>query len=87
MLKARVKYIGRRAYKNNYRYAEITTTAENTDKVSDILSHSGYSYSILFEGYETVFMVNVDNIEDYKIFMNGWKKAKKRIIVVTLEIT
>ena len=78
MLKARVKYIGRRAYKNNYRYAEITTPAENTDEVSGILSDSGYSYSILFEGYETVFMVNVDNMGDYKVFMNGWKKAKKR---------
>ena len=79
MLKARVKYVGRRAYKTNYRYAEITTPAENTDEVSAILSDSGYSYSILFEGYETVFMVNVDNKGDYKVFMNGWKKAKKRI--------
>ena len=79
MLKARVKYVGRRAYKNNYRYAEITTPAENTDEVSAILHDSGYRYSILFEGCETVFMVNVDDMNDYKVFMNGWKKAKKRI--------
>ena len=79
MLKARVKYIGCRAYKNNYRYAEITTPAENTDVVSGMLSDSGYSYSILFEGYETVFMVNVNNMADYKVFMNGWKKAKKAV--------
>ena len=78
MLKARVKYIGRRAYKNNYRYAEITTNAENTDAVSGILFDSGYSYSILFEGYETVFMVEVDNMADYKAFMNAWKKAKRK---------
>ena len=79
MLKARVKYVGCRTYRTNYRYAEITTSAENTDEVSGILSDSGYSYSILFEGDKTVFMVNVDNMVDYKIFMNGWKKAKKRI--------
>ena len=79
MLKARVKYIGRRAYENNDRYAEIITPAENTDIVSNMISDSGYSYSILFEDYETVFMVNVDNMADYKVFMNGWKKAKKRI--------
>ena len=34
MLRARVKYVGRRAYKNNYRYAEITTPTENTDVIS-----------------------------------------------------
>ena len=79
MLKARVKYVGRRAYKNNYRYAEIITPAENTNVVSGILYDSGYSYSILFEGYETVFMVNVNNMADYKVFMNGWKKAKKAV--------
>ena len=79
MLKAKVKYIGRRAHENNDRYAEIITPVENTDEVSAILSDSGYSYTILFEDYETVFMVNVDNMADYKAFMNGWKKAKKRI--------
>ena len=79
MLRARVRYVGCGAYKNNYRYAEITTPVENTDIVSGMLHDSGYTYSILFEGYETVFMVNVDNMADYKVFMNGWKKAKKRI--------
>ena len=79
MLKARVKYIGRRPYENNDRYAEIITPVENTDEVSGILSDSGYSYNILFEDCETVFMVNVNNMADYKTFMNGWKKAKKGI--------
>ena len=81
MLKARVKYIGRKAYENNDRYAEIITPVENTDEVSGILSDSGYSYSILFEDNETVFMVNVYNMADYKAFMSAWKKAKKGISV------
>lgn len=79
MLKARVKYIGRRAYENNDRYAEIITPVENTDIVSGMLFDSGYSYSILFEDDETVFMVNVNNMADYKVFMSAWKKAKKGI--------
>ena len=79
MLKARVKYIGRRPYGNNDRYAEIITPVENTDKVSCMLSDSGYSYSILFEDCETVFMVNVNNMADYKVFMSAWKKVKKGI--------
>lgn len=77
MLKARVKYIGRRSYENNDRYAEIITPVENTDKVSGMLSDSGYSYSILFEDCETVFMVNVNNMADYKVFMSEWKKQRK----------
>ena len=79
MLKARVKYIGRRPYENNDRYAEIITPVENTDIVSDMLHDSGYNYSALYEDCETVFMVNVNNMADYNVFMNGWKKAKKRI--------
>ena len=79
MLKARVKYIGRRAYENNDRYAEIITPVENTDIVSNIISDSGYTYSILYEDFETVFMVNVNNMNDYKVFMSAWKKAKKCI--------
>ena len=79
MLKARVKYIGRRAYENNDRYAEIITPVENTDIISAMLHDSGYTYSVLFEDCETVFMVNVDNMADYKIFMSAWKKAKKGI--------
>ena len=77
MLKARVKYIGRRAYENNDRYAEIVTPVENTDIISNMLYDSGYTYSALHEDYETVFMVNVNNMTDYKAFMNAWKKAKK----------
>ena len=77
MLKARVKYIGRRAYENNDRYAEIITPVENTDIVSNIISDSGYTYSILYEDFETVFMVNVNNMNDYKVFMNAWNKAKR----------
>ena len=79
MLKARVKYIGRRAHENNGRYAEIITLVENTDIVSNMLNDSGYTYSALYEDCETVFMVNVNNMADYKVFMNGWKKAKKGI--------
>lgn len=79
MLKARVKYIGRRAHENSGRYAEIITPAENTDIVSCMLRDSGYTYSALYEDYDTVFMVDVKNMADYKAFMNGWKKAKKRI--------
>ena len=79
MLKATVKYIGRRAHENNGRYAEIITPVENTDIVSDMLHDSDYIYSVLYEDCETVFMVNVDNMGDYKVFMNGWKKAKKKI--------
>ena len=79
MLKARVKYIGRRAHENNGRYAEIITPVENTNIVSDMLRDFGCTYSVLYEDCETVFMVNVDNMADYKVFMNGWKKAKKRI--------
>lgn len=78
MLKAKVKYIGRRAHENNGRYAEIITPVENTDIVSDMLHDSDYIYSVLYEDCETVFMVNVDNMADYKVFMNGWKKAKKK---------
>lgn len=79
MLKARVKYIGCRVHENNDRYAEIITPVENTDIVSGMLHDSGYSYSILFEDYETVFMVIVNNMADYKAFMSAWKKAKKGI--------
>ena len=42
-----------------------------------MLHDSGYTYSVLYEDCETVFMVNVDNMNDYKAFMNAWKKAKK----------
>ena len=77
MLKAKVKYIGRRAHENNGRYAEIITPVENTDIVYDMLHDSGYTYSVLYEDCETVFMINVSNIDDYKAFMNAWKKAKK----------
>ena len=79
MLKSRVKYIGRRVHENNDRYAEIITPVENSNIVSNMLRDSGYPYNVLYEECETVFMVNVDNMADYKIFMNGWKKAKKRI--------
>ena len=79
MLKARVKYIGRRAHENNGRYAEIITPVENTDIVSNMLNDSGYIYSTLYEDYETVFMVDVKNMADYKVFMNAWTKAKKGI--------
>ena len=79
MLKARVKYIGRRAYENNDRYAEIITPVENTDIISNMLYDSGYTYSTLYEDCETVFMVNVNNMNDYKVFMSAWKKAKKGI--------
>ena len=77
MLKAKVKYIGRRAHENNGRYAEIITPVENTDIVSNILHDSGYTYSTLYQHCETVFMINVNNSNDYKAFMNAWKKAKK----------
>ena len=77
MLKARVKYIGRRVHENNDRYAEIITPVENTDIVSDMLHDSGYTYSVLYEDCETVFMINVNNINDYKAFMKALKKAKK----------
>ena len=77
MLKAKVKYIGRRAHENNGRYAEIITPVENTDIVSNMLNDSGYNYSALYEDCETVFMVNIDNINDYKAFMDAWKKAKR----------
>ena len=79
MLKAKVKYIGRRAHGNNCRYAEIITPVENTGIVSGMLHDSGYNYSVLYEDYETVFMVNVYNMADYKVFMSAWKKAKKGI--------
>ena len=79
MLKARVKYIGRRTYENNDRYAEIITPVENTDIVSNMLNDSGYTYSALYEDCETVFMVNVDNMNDYKVFMNAWNKAKRTV--------
>ena len=79
MLKARVKYIGRRPYENNGRYAEIITPVENTDIVSNMLNDSGYTYSALYEDCETVFMINVNNINDYRAFMNAWKKAKRGI--------
>ena len=78
MLRAKVKYIGRRAHENNGRYAEIITPVENTDIVSNMLNDSGYIYSALYEDCETVFMVNVDNMADYKAFMNAWKKAKRK---------
>ena len=42
MLKARVKYIGRRTHENNGRYAEFITPAENTGIVSCMLSDFGY---------------------------------------------
>ena len=77
MLKARVKYIGRGAHENNSRYAEIITPVENTDVVSNILHGSGYIYSVLYEDCETVFMVNVDDMDDYKKFMSHWKEAKR----------
>ena len=77
MLKARVKYIGRRAHENNDRYAEIITPVENTYIVSDMLHGSGYTYSVLYEDCETVFMVNVDDMNGYKNFMSYWKEAKR----------
>ena len=77
MLKARVKYIGRRAHENNGRYAEIITPVENTDIVSGMLHDSCYTYSVLYEDCETVFMVNVNNMADYKTFMSYWKEAKR----------
>ena len=42
-----------------------------------MLHDSGYTYSVLYEDCETVFMVNVDNMNDYKAFMNAWKKQRK----------
>ena len=59
--------------KNNGRYAEIITPVENTDMLHD----SCYNYSVLYEDCKTVFMINVNDVNDYKAFMNAWKKAKK----------
>ena len=77
MLKARVKYIGQSAYGNDDRLAEITTPAENVDKVTDILSNIGYEYNIFEDYEEAIFLVNVDDMDDYKKFMSNWKEAKR----------
>ena len=77
MLKARVKYIGQSAYGNDDRLAEIITPAENVNKVSDIISNIGYNYNIFEDYEEAIFLVNVDDMDDYKAFMNAWKKAKR----------
>ena len=77
MLKARVKYNGCSEHGNEDRYAEIKTPVENIDKVSDILSDIGYSYDIFADYEEVVFMVAVDDMSDYKVFMNAWKEAKR----------
>ena len=77
MLKARVKYIGQSAYGNDDRLAEIITPAENINKVSDIISNIGYNYNIFEDYEEAIFLVNVDDMDDYKAFMNAWKKAKR----------
>lgn len=76
-MKARVKYIGQSAYGNDDRFAEIVTPAENVDKVADILSNIGWDYEIFEDYEEAVFMVPVDDMNDYKKFMSYWKEAKK----------
>lgn len=76
-MKARVKYIGQSAYGNDDRFAEIVTPAENVDKVADILSNIGWDYEIFEDYEEAVFMVLVDDMNDYKKFMSYWKEAKK----------
>lgn len=76
-MKARVKYIGQSAYGNDDRFAEIVTPAENVDKVADILSNIGWDYEIFEDYEEAVFMVQVDDMNDYKKFMSYWKEAKK----------
>lgn len=76
-MKARVKYIGQSAYNNDDRYAEITTHAENANIVTDILSGIGYDYDIFDDDEEAVFMVYVDDMDDYKKFMSYWKEAKR----------
>ena len=76
-MKAKVKYIGQSAYENDDRYAEITTLAENVNKVADILSDSGYNYDIFNDDEEAIFMVYVDDMNDYKNFMSYWKEAKR----------
>ena len=77
MLKARVKYIGQSAHGNDDRLAEIITPAENANKVADILSNIGYDYKIFEDYEEAIFMVNVDDMDDYKKFMSYWKEAKR----------
>lgn len=76
-MKARVKYIGQSAYGNDDRFAEIVTPVENVDKVADILSNIGWDYEIFEDYEEAVFMVQVDDMNDYKKFMSYWKEAKK----------
>ena len=77
MLKARVKYVGQSAYENDDRYAEITTPAENVNKVADILSNIGYTYDIFNDDEQAMLMVYVDDMNDYKKFMSYWKEAKR----------
>ena len=76
-MRARVKYIGQSAYESDDRYAEITTYAENANKVANILSDSGYNYDIFDDDDEAIFMVYVDDMNDYKKFMSYWKEAKR----------
>ena len=76
-MRARVKYIGQSAYENDDRYAEITTSAGNANKVADILFDSGYNYDLFNDGDESIFMVYVDDMNDYKKFMSYWKEAKR----------
>ena len=47
-------------------------------KVSDIVNDIGYKYDIFEDYEEAIFMVYVDDMDDYKIFMNAWKEAKKK---------
>ena len=77
MLKARVKYNGWSENGNYDRYAEIKTSVDNIDKVSNIISDIGYNYDIFEDYEEAVFMVYVDDMDDYKKFMNYWKEAKR----------
>lgn len=79
MLRARVKYIGCSGYRNDDRYAEIRTPIENIYTVSVILSDIGYSYDIFEDYEEAVFMVAVDDMSDYKMFMKTWKESKRTL--------
>lgn len=82
-INARVDYVGQSAYNKEDRFAVVNTTGNQDDIniVDALLNIVSESYDFKYDGFGdptyTAYWIPVDDYNDYKVFMQEWKKAKK----------
>lgn len=76
----KVKYLGESKNGKDDRFAIISASAKDEEKVYKMLEYTWYNaIDVTGDDEDVEFWVPVDSKEDYNYFMKLWKEAKKAI--------